>query len=649
MTVVRTLGKNTLGDNNKMKVAMRDYDMSTHDISMVFRSSVGVGMLIPFYKILCQKGDIIDINLINKTLSQPTLGPLFGSFKLQHFMFFGGFRLYNSWLHNNRTGIGMKMSDIKLPMMIAKTSGSETDAKTNISSSALYKYLGWTKSRRSGINATKGVYKNGVPLLLYLDIFKNFFANTQEENFYMLKGGVSRLSIGPNVYRIPEENINMYPTNGTSVGSFDESSDWANYWKNVKVLGKKNGGDVITTMADLSTSPTTKVITIDKVANIISEIVKVEFDKNITKYTKTQLGQYNLEILDQIRDVILHKKGNETLILAGSQMGNDQNGSEKLAKFMDDLRDSQEGKLGGILLKTYDSDIFNNWVKTDWIDGAGGITEITSIDISANDGKLTMDALNLQQKVYNMLNRIAVSGGTYRDWLETVYTAGKYLDRPETPVFIGGMTQYIEFDEVISKSATDTTYGSQPLGDIAAIGRGGKPMNSGHIHYQCEEPGYIIGLMAITPMVDYSQGNDFDLNLQTMDDLHKPALDGIGYQDLIQEQMVGETSTYKDGATISDIKHLAANKTVAWIDYMTNYNRTFGDFAAGGALDFMVLNRRYEVNKNNTIDDLTTYIDPQKYIEIFADTDLTSQNFWVQTVVQATRRGNYSAKQIPFL
>ena len=81
MAVVRTLGKNTLGDNNKMKVAMREYDMSTHDISTIFRSSLGVGMLVPFCKILCQKGDIIDINLINKTLSQPTLGPLFGSFK----------------------------------------------------------------------------------------------------------------------------------------------------------------------------------------------------------------------------------------------------------------------------------------------------------------------------------------------------------------------------------------------------------------------------------------------------------------------------------------------------------------------------------------------------------------------------------------
>ena len=81
-----------------------------------------------------------------------------------------------------------------------------------------------------------------------------------------------------------------------------------------------------------------------------------------------------------------------------------------------DLISSQANKLGGMLLKTYDSDIFDNWIKTDWIDGAGGITEITSIDITANDGKLTMDALNLQQKVYNMLNRIAVNSRQYRDW-----------------------------------------------------------------------------------------------------------------------------------------------------------------------------------------------------------------------------------------
>lgn len=660
MAVVRTLGKNTLGDNNKMKVAMRDYDMSTHDISTVFRSSVGVGMLVPFCKILCQKGDIIDLNLINKTLSQPTLGALFGSFKLQHFMFFGGFRLYNSWLHNNRTGIGMKMSDIKLPMMLARTYGTATEAKTNISASSLYKYLGWSKSKRKGAAANTGVQKNGVPLLMYLDIFKNFFANTQEDKFYMLKGtGEVSLNIKDSyqtlndvTYIVGKDNTKTIKiTNATKLTANITTDNYQSFWNslNVKVLNSK--GTVITTsFSQMTSDATKKTITLNNIdANPFATILLVSTTTETKKFLKTELGQYDLKLLDQIRDVILHKKGNEAIILSGTNLEAPNGGSTELKNMFDDLTLAQANKLGGMLLKTYDSDVFNNWIKTDWIDGAGGITEITSIDITANDGKLTMDALNLQQKVYNMLNRIAVAGGTYRDWLETVYTAGKYLDRPETPIFIGGMTQYIEFDEVISKSATETTYGTQPLGDIAAIGRGGKPINNGHIHYQCEEPGYIMGLIAITPMIDYSQGNDFDLNLQTIDDLHKPALDGIGYQDLIQEQMVGETSTYDGGGQINQLKHLAANKTVAWIDYMTNYNRTYGDFAAGEALDFMVLNRRYEVGSDDTIKDLTTYIDPQKYIEIFADTSIDSQNFWVQTVVQATRRGNYSAKQIPFL
>ena len=129
-------------------------------------------------------------------------------------------------------------------------------------------------------------------------------------------------------------------------------------------------------------------------------------------------------MLDELRDVILHKKGNQTLVLHGSEVGETNNGSNELVSMFKDLEASQANKLGGMLLKTYDSDIFNNWIKKEWVEGAGSITDRTTIDVS--DGQLTMDMLNLQQKVYNMLNRIAVSGGTYKDWLETVYTAGKY-------------------------------------------------------------------------------------------------------------------------------------------------------------------------------------------------------------------------------
>ena len=54
-----------------------------------------------------------------------------------------------------------------------------------------------------------------------------------------------------------------------------------------------------------------------------------------------------------------------------------------------------------------------------------------------------------------MLNRIAISGGTYNDWIETVYTTD-YISRSEIPEYQGGMSSEIQFQEVVSNSAADT-------------------------------------------------------------------------------------------------------------------------------------------------------------------------------------------------
>ena len=51
--VKKTIGKNTLGDNNKMKVAMRDYERSTHNLSYIWRNTQAPGTLVPcmrFYR-----------------------------------------------------------------------------------------------------------------------------------------------------------------------------------------------------------------------------------------------------------------------------------------------------------------------------------------------------------------------------------------------------------------------------------------------------------------------------------------------------------------------------------------------------------------------------------------------------------------------
>ena len=54
-----------------------------------------------------------------------------------------------------------------------------------------------------------------------------------------------------------------------------------------------------------------------------------------------------------------------------------------------------------------------------------------------------------------------------------------------------------------------------------------------------------MGIGSITPRIDYSQGNEFYNELKTLDDIHKPALDGIGYQDSLTGKEHGGMTNIK--------------------------------------------------------------------------------------------------------
>lgn len=636
MGITKTIGKNTIGDNNKMKVRLKNYEMSTHDLSTVFRSSMASGVLTPCLKLVAQKGDIFDIQIINKTLTRPTIGPLFGAYKLQHFIFTVPIRLYNSWLHNNRTGIGLKMSDIKLPIL--STSAQSSGSKFNQSS--LMAYLGVRGYRKSG--STGQTLCQAIPILGYLDIFKNYFANTQEKNFYMVTGLTTkpnRIGIqGRATYTIPgrSEFVYVTPTGNPTIqltstlGTLSEPTSWYSVWSRILLKVKTVNMESWENATKYCSNPNGSSIVLDQLGNgALGGFQVTEDALQFFETSYTNLTSFPLEKIDLIRDTILSTKGNTFLNINQSTEGTGLDICQSIYQ-------ARNSNLGGLLLKTYDSDVFQNWIQTDWVDGENGISAISAVAVQ--DGVITIDSLNLQQKVYNMLNRIAVSGGTYKDWLETVYTTGNYMERPETPIFEGGISQLIQFEEVISKSATE----DQPLGDLAGRGVSTNPNSSGKLHFKVTEPAYIMGIAAITPLIDYSQGNDWDMvNLRTMDDFHKPALDGIGYEDSMNNQRAWWT---RDVETKSDT---SAGKTVAWINYMTNFNKTFGNFASGESEAFMCLNRNYERTEENTISDLTTYIDPAKHNEIFADTDLGSQNFWVQTAFNIEVRRNISARQIP--
>ena len=116
MSITKSIGKNTLGGGNSMQVDLKTYNRSTHNLSAAWRSSMGVGTLVPCLKLIGLPGDTFDIDIDTKVMTHPTVGPLFGSYKMQIDIFTAPFRLYNAMLHNNALNIGLDMSKVKLPI-----------------------------------------------------------------------------------------------------------------------------------------------------------------------------------------------------------------------------------------------------------------------------------------------------------------------------------------------------------------------------------------------------------------------------------------------------------------------------------------------------------------------------------------------------
>jgi hypothetical protein len=678
------IGGDRLGSGNKEAVSLKNYSRSTHDLGYIWRSSMASGTLVPFMSEVALPGDSFDIDLDCDVKTLPTVGPLFGSYKVQLDVFQCPVRLYQGKLHMNMLNIGMDMSQILLPQLEMKSyyniSGGDNQ---QINSSSIYSYLNMRGLGRNygGQNHQKREF-NAIPYLGYWDIYKNYYANKQEERGFVIHANdlSNNWSLEDAFITVDGVSTGVTTDIWTVQGIIDTSAQGSGaevpiisirgeiQWNNA---GTEYGEPDLRTVqvildgttyqiTDLFSNVYLETLTGPPVAGtfmvatgytgvlgsaqnwevptmeVTNTIPAGEGEPQLEEFKLDNIDDMRMDILEAVRDTTAFKITNQSQAPYG--LGLDHTGDVVAGTAVFYKTASQEG-LG---IKTYQSDLFNNWISTEWIDGSNGINEVTAVSTAGNE--FTIDSLNLANKVYNMLNRIAISGGSYDDWLDAVYTHERSKSC-ENPMYMGSLIKELGFEEVVSMSDTETDDGTQPLGTLAGRGRLTGKNKGGKIKIKVDEPSYIIGIVSLTPRIDYSQGNKWDTNLKTMNDLHKPALDEIGYQDLITDQMAWFDTVTESNGTVN---YNTAGKQPAWINYMTNVNQCRGNFAEVNQEMFMTLNRRYEVDGSG-IKDLTTYVDPSKYNNIFAQTSLDSQNFWVQISNKITARRKMSAKVIPNL
>lgn len=660
----KTLGGERLGAGKRQKVDTATFNRSSHDLGYIWRSTMSAGTIVPFMCEVALPADTFDINLGCEVLTLPTLGPLFGSMKVQLDVFTAPVRLYVGALHNNKLGIGLNMASVKLPflpMPIPYFTPTELEElidvdNSQINPSSILAYLGVRGLGIQETNVTEYRKINAIPLLAYWDIFKNYYANKQEEEAFVIHtplqaiveqvdavlagpaGGLTNVELWPLQNGIVLEAGTVFQVNTISLQPA----------KDIMILfnnGVTEQWVALSELINITTQTATQIQGLFKNGQWGNGAAYSWRYRNATDSPapEVQLQAFNLEDIDIMREEILSAAMNPAAFDIVNDTGSRQPYSllTTTVGFQRSIMGSQEG----LAVKTYQSDLFNNWLNTEYIDGVGGIAEVTAVSTAGDE--FTIDSLILHKKVYDMLNDVLVSGGTYDDWQEVVYDH-QSITRAETPIYWGSLIKELQFQEVVSSTASETSSGNQPLGELAGRGRLGNKHKGGNITVKVDEISYLIGLISITPRLDYSQGNEWHINLETMDDFRKPHLDEIGFQELITEQMAwwdtkwtGSTKTTK-----------SAGKQPAWINYMTNVNRVRGNFAIADNSMFMVLTRRYNPEADGDalkIGDLTTYINPTHFNHIFAQTSLDSQNYWVQVGVDMIGRRKMSARVMPNL
>lgn len=678
----KTLGGERIRSESKMEVYLPNFGRSSHNVGKIIRTSQACGTIVPYWCQIGMDGTTFYIDITTKVKTLPTTGPVFGSFKHQIDVFVIPIRLYIAALHNNAFGVGLNMNKVLLPQFQVYTANEsiyEDDVnRGQVNPSSLLSYLGIKGFGHSRVNQ----YLRRFPAifnLAYWDIFKNYYANKQEENAYVITGinhiwkkiivrdGVKELrswtenssatyTITPTTdkprYIVLEFEEDVSPDTVGEIQFLTNVPGSTQKLNNLTKLGDSFVFERTDPEALGIREPSNLRKAVKVFAYKVKQEIKIAYNEDKTGLfaitmpdnQKIKLTEFPLKNIDDERTQILAAPSTSAYVLSDTKLPyGAATGTLDLPNH-DRTQTYHSSNAwysqAGLAVKTYLSDRFNNWLNTEWIDGTtGGINAITAVNVS--DGKLTMDALILQKKIFNMLNRVAITDGTYQAWREATYGI-RSTTLPESPIFCGGMQSEIAFDEIVSNSATD----EEPLGTLAGRGVATMYKSGRGLKIKCTEPCMIMALGSITPRVDYSQGNKWWTRLQNMDDFHKPTLDAIGFQELIAEEAAAWSTETTENYTHT---YQSLGKQPSWIEYTTDVNETYGEFAAGMPLAFMCLNRIYEQGINRTISNASTYIDPTIYNNIFAESRLSSQNFWVQVAFDVTARRVMSAKQIPNL
>ena len=180
--------------------------------------------------------------------------------------------------------------------------------------SSLINYLGYKGTRLKkefAESAPIAIEVNALPYLMYWDIFKNYFANKQENNFYYVGIGntVRTFTIGTSdgSHEINiDETTRILISTTVTIQANGSSENWEDFWKNTLVTLEGTANRIKQAyINELATEPTTSTVTLDKLQTTTGAVNAILTKIQNPNQNGIKLVKAPLENLDKIRDEIL--------------------------------------------------------------------------------------------------------------------------------------------------------------------------------------------------------------------------------------------------------------------------------------------------------------------------------------------------------
>lgn len=205
-------------------------------------------------------------------------------------------------------------------------------------------------------------------------------------------------------------------------------------------------------------------------------------------------------------------------------------------------------------------------------------------------------------------------GYKYSDVMQAHFGVNIRYNALDMPEFIGGTYKDIYINRV-TQTNNQTDADGLPLGWQS--GQGGCVGEGQSINYYFDEPGYVIAIMSVVPVPNYSQLLPKHFQRRDLLDYYFPEFAKIGFQPITYKEVCPAQAYADNPATLDE----TFGYNVPWYEYLSNVDEVHGDFRT--SLKNFVLNRTFDVKPE--LSESFLLVDPEQLNDVFNYTENTDK------------------------